>query len=100
MTRYTTDEGEWLTRLVAEINETYGIGLRQSAFRSAKPGDDDGSYINAGFLSAVANLGSMPYADPHYHQESDTAAAVDLENVVMSARAILAAAMRVAQQHP
>jgi hypothetical protein len=40
--------------------------------------------------------GSAPYADPHYHQESDTPESVDLDNVVMAVRASLAAILRVA----
>ncbi len=96
VTRYTALEGRWLAELMAEVNETYHIGLMQSAYQSSRPGDDDGSFVKEGFLSAVANVGSLPYADPNYHQLGDTPENVDLENVMLAMRAILAAVLRVA----
>ncbi len=97
VTRYTTLEGRWLAELMAEVNEMYHIGLTQSAYESDRPSDDDGSFIKEGFLSAVTNVGSLPYVDPNYHQLGDTPESVDLENVVRAARAILAAVLRVAR---
>ena len=55
------------------------------------PGDDDGSFINAGFPWAVLNIGSMPYADPNYHLETDTPDKVDIKNAELTVRLTLAA---------
>jgi hypothetical protein len=95
--RYSTDEGKWLADLFEEVNETYGIGLSQSSRRAARINDDEGSFINAGFRSAVMVIGSEPYSDPNYHAESDIPESVDLDNVVMAVKASLAAILRVAE---
>jgi len=79
ITRYTTPEGERLADLNSMLNKRFSIGLEQSKFRSDSPGDDDGSFINGGFPWAVLNIGSMPYADPNYHIETDTADKVDYD---------------------
>jgi hypothetical protein len=96
VTAYTTPEGRRLADLMAEVNETYGIGLQQSSYERPSPGDDDGSFINAGFPAAIANLGSMPYADPNYHRETDIPEAVDLTNVRMAVQASLATVVQIA----
>ena len=90
---YTEPEGEPLVRLMAEVNETYGIGLEQSTYLRQAPGDDDGSFVRAGFPAAIANFGSYPYADPNYHEAGDTAESVDVENVRMTIQATLAAVL-------
>ncbi len=95
VTLYTTPEGKRLAELVARMNEQYRIGLDQGIQQRKSPGDDDGSFVKAGFPAAVANLGSFPYADPNYHDLGDTAEKVDIANVAMAARAILAAALHV-----
>jgi len=95
MTLYTKPEGERFADLMAEVNEAYEIGLIQEKFQRKSPGDDDGSYINAGYPIAVANLGSYPYADPNYHIESDIPENVDIPNVLMATQASLAAALKV-----
>jgi hypothetical protein len=41
------------------------------------PGDDDGSFVNAGYLRTILNISSYPYADAHYHLETDVADRVD-----------------------
>ncbi|MSS71143.1 MAG: Zn-dependent exopeptidase M28 [Candidatus Latescibacteria bacterium] len=92
---YTTPEGERLADLVAEVNDAYRIGLVQRKARRARPGDDDGSFINAGYPSAIATFGSFPYADPAYHTEDDRPERVDIPNLAMAAQASLAAALRV-----
>jgi hypothetical protein len=91
VTLYTAPEGEPLARLMAEVNETYGIGLQQRAYRRERPGDDDGSFVTAGFPAAIANFGSYPYGDPNYHEAGDTADSVDVANVRMTVQATLAA---------
>jgi aminopeptidase-like protein len=96
-TLYTEAEGERIADLMATVNDHYGIGLQQQKVRRQQPGDDDGSFINAGFPHAIANIGSIPYGEPNYHLESDTPDHVDIENVVMATRASLAAGMWVDQ---
>jgi hypothetical protein len=93
VTRYTTPEGERIADLLALINEHHKIGLRQSKYKSDSPGDDDGSFIKAGFPWAVLNIGSMPYGDPNYHQEGDTPDKVDYRNAAVTVRLTLAAVL-------
>ncbi|MBL7224202.1 MAG: M28 family peptidase [Candidatus Brocadiae bacterium] len=94
VTLYTCPEGETLADLMAEVNTAYRIGLVQSKHKRTRPGDDDGSFVNAGYPAAVANLGSYPYADRNYHLESDRPDFVDIPNVALAARATLAAVLR------
>ncbi len=96
VTVYVGPEGERLAELMAEVNQAYGLGLRQSSYQAPAPGDDHGSFINEGFLAAVANIGSYPYADPNYHQEGDAPERVDSENLVLATQASLAAIVRMA----
>jgi len=91
VTRYTTPEGERLADLMAELNEHHILGLVQTKFRSPRPSDDDGSFINAGFPWSVRNAGSIPNAHPDYHTEGDTADKVDYENAVLTVKLTLAA---------
>lgn len=93
VTLYTEPEGKVLADLMASVNESYAIGLRQSCHQRPHPGDDDGSFIRVGYARAVANLGSWPYADAGYHLESDVPERVDVENVQMAAQATLAAVL-------
>ena len=92
-TLYTTPEGERFTDLVIEANEKYEIGLTQQKQKRSSPGDDDGSYINAGYPVAIVNVGSSPYAEPNYHDLGDIPESVDLTNVRMSTQVSLAAAV-------
>ncbi len=91
VTRYTTDEGERLADMMENLNIKHGIGLEQTKFRSDRPGDDDGSFIKAGFPWSVLNIGSMPYGDPNYHLEGDTAEKVDYGNAKLVVQLTLAA---------
>ena len=91
VTRYTTPEGEKLADMMAMLNTRHALGLQQTKFLSSRPGDDDGSFINAGFPWAVLNIGSMPYGDPNYHTEEDTADKVDFENAKVTVQLTLAA---------
>lgn len=92
-TLYTMPEGERFADLVVEANEKYEIGLTQQKQKRSSPGDDDGSYINAGYPVAIVNVGSSPYAEPNYHDVGDIPESVDLTNVRMSTQVSLAAAM-------
>jgi hypothetical protein len=98
VTLYTTPEGERLADLMAQVNEEYGIGLQQRKHQRTAPGDDDGSFVKAGYGAAIMNLGSYPYADPEYHTEEDKPERVDIENVLLTARASLAAIVKIDQQ--
>ena len=94
VTRFVAPEGERLADLMADLNAEFHLGLAQSKHRSERPGDDDGSFINAGFPWAVCNTGSIPYGDPNYHTEGDTYDKVDYANAVVAARLTLAAVLR------
>lgn len=93
VTRYTMPEGKRLADLMAQVNETYRIGLVQRSYKSERPGDDDGSFVKAGYHCAVANVGSIPYADAEYHLDGDVPERVDILNVGMAAQATLAAVL-------
>jgi hypothetical protein len=91
VTRFTTPEGERMADLMAMLNDRHSIGLEQSKYKSPRPGDDDGSFINAGFPWAVLNIGSMPYGDINYHLESDIPENTDFENAALTVKLTLAA---------
>ena len=93
-TAYTEPEGEALADLMAQVNQAYSIGLSQSKVKRPAPGDDDGSFVKAGFPAAVINIGSWPYADPNYHAEEDVPELADTENAAMAVQAIVAAIVR------
>lgn len=95
VTLYTKPEGKRLADLMAEVNEAYKIGLVQSSQQRKQPGDDDGSFVKAGYGCAILNIGSNPYADAEYHLAGDVAERVDIVNVRMAAQATLAAVLRV-----
>jgi hypothetical protein len=94
-TLYTVPEGRPLAKLMASMNDVYGLGLAQTLQQRTAPGDDDGSFVNAGYGATIMNLGSFPYMDPHYHLESDVVEAVDIPNVVAATKASLAAILTV-----
>lgn len=94
---FTTPEGERLADLMAEVNEDYRLGLLQRKYQRPGPGDDDGSFIKAGYPAAIMNVGSYPYADPAYHSEEDKPERVDWPNVLLTTKASLAAIVRIDQ---
>ncbi|MCC6446188.1 MAG: M28 family peptidase [Armatimonadetes bacterium] len=96
-TLYTEPEGKPFADLMAEVNDFYRIGLEQSSLQRPQPGDDDGSFVNAGYKHAVINIGSFPYGDSEYHLAGDVPERVDFANVRMAAQATLAAVVRVDQ---
>jgi len=97
VSRYSTPEGKPLAELICSVNDAYHIGLHQTAYSWNQLGDDDGSFIQAGFPAAVMNLGSFPYGDPNYHMEGDIPERVDLENVTLAVEACLAAILHTAR---
>lgn len=95
VTLFTEPEGEPFADLMARMNDTYQFGLHQRKEQRKRPGDDDGSFINAGFKHAVINIGSYPYGDPYYHTEQDHPENVDIDNLVLSTQLSLAATLHV-----
>jgi hypothetical protein len=98
VTAYTMPEGERLAELMSAVNARYAIGLEQRAVRRTKPGDDDGSFVNAGYPNTVLNIGSWPYGDPNYHTEGDVPELCDVKNAAMAVQAILAAIVTLDQE--
>ncbi len=93
VTAYTKPEGRHLAELMAEVNARYSIGLEQRMAERSQPGDDDGSFVLAGYPAAVINIGSWPYGDPNYHAEGDIPEACDVDNAAMTVQATLAAVL-------
>jgi len=95
VTLYTTPEGKTLAELQSEVITTYDIPLEQKTVERPAPGDDDGSFVKAGFPAAIMNVGSYPYAHRHYHAETDVPEGVDMQNVMLATQASLAAMLTV-----
>ncbi len=91
VTVYTRPEGRRLAELMGEANARYAIGLDQRTAERLRPGDDDGSFVLAGYPAAVINIGSWPYGEPNYHAEGDVSENCDIENAAMTVQATLAA---------
>jgi len=98
VTAYTLPEGEHLAELMSEVNARYAIGLEQRAVKRPNPGDDDGSFVKAGYAAAVVNIGSYPYADPNYHAEGDIPEQCDVANAAKTTQATLAAILTLDQR--
>jgi len=98
VTAYTKPEGKPLAELMAEVNDRYAIGLEQRIVEQSAPGNDDGSFILAGFPAAVINIGSWPYGDPNYHVEGDIPECCDIQNAAMTVQATLAAVLTLDQR--
>lgn len=92
---YTVPEGERLARLMMAVNTRYAIGLEQRIVKRTAPGDDDGSFVKAGYGATIVNIGSWPYGDPNYHAEGDIPERCDVENAALTARATLAAILTI-----
>jgi hypothetical protein len=95
VTAYTKPEGKHLAELMGEVNARYSIGLEQRIAKRSRPGDDDGSFVLAGYPAAVVNIGSFPYGDPNYHAEGDIPETCDIENAAMTVQATLAAVVTI-----
>lgn len=91
VTAYTRPEGKRLAELMGEVNARYAIGLEQRMVERSQPGDDDGSFVLAGYPAAIINIGSWPYGDPNYHAEGDVPESCDIKNAAMTVQATLAA---------
>jgi hypothetical protein len=97
VTLFTTPEGERLAHLMNAVNAHYAIGLEQRAVQRPGPGDDDGSFVRAGYRPVVANIGSWPYGDPNYHAEGDRPERCDVDNAARTVRASLASLLSIDQ---
>lgn len=97
VTAYTKPEGKRLAELMSEVNTRYGIGLEQRIVQRTQPGDDDGSFVLAGYPAAVINIGSWPYGDPEYHAEGDVPSHCDVPNAALTVQATLAAVVTLDQ---
>ncbi|MCR4410899.1 MAG: M28 family peptidase [Thermoguttaceae bacterium] len=100
VTGYTTPEGQRLAQLMTAACARYVPSLTQRVEKRPRPGDDDGSFVRAGYSAAVVNIGSWPYADPHYHAESDVPEHCDVDNAAMAVRATLAAVLALDRAAP
>jgi hypothetical protein len=90
---YAAPEGKELADLMAEMNERYSLGLIQTSRMREQPGDDDGSFVRAGFPCAIANFGCHPNGDEQYHMPGDVPERTDVKNAAQTARAVLAAVL-------
>lgn len=90
VTVFTVPEGEPLARLVSAANERFRIGLEQRIAQRTHPGDDDGSFVRAGYPVTILQIGSFPYADPNYHTENDIPERTDVDNAAMTVQLTLA----------
>ena len=100
VTLYTEPPGEASARLMDRLNSLYSIGLDHRVEQRDRPGDDDGSFINAGYLNAIINIGSWPYADEAYHREDDSPERVDIDHLAKATRLHLAAALPLDRSEP
>ncbi|MBI5835141.1 MAG: M28 family peptidase, partial [Armatimonadetes bacterium] len=91
---YTHDEGRPFAELITQVVADFGLPLATSVATAERPNDDDGMFINAGYRHAIKCLGSWPYAHRWYHDERDDFAGVDIENVALATRAVVAALLR------
>ncbi len=95
VTGFTTPEGERLARLMSGAAARYTPGLEQRIAKRPAPGDDDGSFVRAGYGAAIVNIGSWPYADPNYHAEGDVPERCDVDNAALTLQATVAAILTV-----
>ena len=82
---------------MSAVNARFALGLEQRAVKRPSPGDDDGSFVRAGFGAAVVNIGSWPYSDPNYHVAGDVPERCDVANAAMTVQATLAAILTLDQ---
>jgi hypothetical protein len=97
VTAYTEPAGERLAELMSAVNERFALGLEQRTAKRSGPGDDDGSFVRAGYPAAIINIGSWPYGDPNYHAEGDIPERCDVPNAAKTVQATLAAILTLDQ---
>ena len=74
-------------------SEKNGISGNDLSGITFQVNDDDGSFVKAGYTRTVMNLGSYPYGDPQYHLPGDIPERVDIENLALSVKLLLATVM-------
>ena len=94
---YSTPEGKALAEFIVSEAARYEIPICASAVFKERVNDDDGSFIKAGYLDTVHNLGSLPYADSQYHLPGDIPERVDLINLQLAVQLILASILDIAE---
>jgi len=92
---YTEPEGARLAQLLGAVNDRFGIGLEHKVVKRPAPGDDDGSFVKAGYRGAIIYIGSWPYGDPHYHSEGDIPERSDVPNAAKQVQAAVAAVVTI-----
>ena len=97
VTAYTEPAGERIARLMGAVNDRFRIGLEHRIAKRPGPGDDDGSFVKAGYPASVINIGSWPYADPNYHGEGDIPERTDVPNAAKTVKATIAAVLTLDQ---
>jgi len=97
VTAYTEPDGQRLARLMCAAVDRFDISLQQRVVKRPGPGDDDGSFVRAGYPAAVVNIGSWPYGDPNYHGEGDIPERCDVPNAAKTVQATLAAVLTLDQ---
>ena len=98
VTAFTAPAGERLAELMGAVNTRFAIGLEQRTVKRPGPGDDDGSFVRAGYPAAIVNIGSWPYGDPNYHGEGDIPERCDVPNAALAVQATLAAILKLDQE--
>jgi hypothetical protein len=96
--RYTEPAGRPVTDLLVALNAELGLGLQQVVAKRERPGDDDGSFVKAGYGVAVFSGGGGAGEYPYYHRETDTPDRVDVESVRLLTVLTLAAVLRLDEQ--
>jgi hypothetical protein len=97
---YTELEGARLAELLGAVNARFKIGLEHRIVKRTSPGDDDGSFVKAGYAAAVIFIGSWPYGDPNYHTEGDVPERTDVSNAARQVQATIAALLTIDQGRP
>ena len=77
--------------LMGKVNTQYSLGLEQRMVERPQPGDDDGSFVLAGYPAAIINIGSWPYGDPNYHAPGDAPERCDILNAARVVQATVRA---------
>ena len=93
VTGYTESPGDRLAALVGAVNDRFEIGLQHRVVKQDRPGNDDGSFVKAGYKAAIIVIGSWPYADPNYHLETDTPELTDVAAAAKTLQAVLGAVL-------
>jgi len=96
VTLYTEPAGERLAQLMSAVNTRYAIGLEQRTAKRTSPGDDDGSFVKAGY-PAASSTSFLSLRRPNYHAEGDTPERSDVPNAAKAVQATLAALLTVDQ---